>query len=251
MPLRLVLLLLPVATLPAQLLLDTYEHVIMQIHCSMFRDDIGNMDPLDVIAVQLPLLGDPGTCAAAASALQAAYSKIWANVHDTGTLGDLRAGLQARNLLYEGNAISAMHRVLASGSPTPREAGTATNLLGLLASLLQDVPSLFAAEGYANLLHQALPEPNALIVPDLAELNALRAAPLFVTLALNTLLDRCAPRLRTAHTHATTGNCAVISHRTGHCTALVLIILPHYCACHCLPLPAAARNAWTAHRMFQ
>jgi hypothetical protein len=57
--------------------------------------------------------------------------------------------------LYEGNAIAAVYRVLASGDAAARAPVTASHLLSILAALLQDVPAAFAAEGYAHLVYDA------------------------------------------------------------------------------------------------
>lgn len=110
-------------------------------------------------------------------------------MYDHGTLAALRHGLLARNALYEGNAIAAIYRILCSGHPAAREATTASHILSILAALLQDVPAAFAAEGYGHLIDEAMDE-GELIIPDFSELNAMRAQPVFVSLALNTLLDR-------------------------------------------------------------
>jgi hypothetical protein len=76
-------------------------------------------------------------------------------VYQLGTLACLRAGLLARNALYEGNAIAAIYRVLSSSDPAAQAPVTASHLLSILAALLQDVPAAFAAEGYAHLVHDA------------------------------------------------------------------------------------------------
>ncbi|WIA32941.1 hypothetical protein OEZ86_006108 [Tetradesmus obliquus] len=162
------------------------------------------MDPIATIKNNIPRLSHPDTVADAAAAIDACYKRLWSDVYQLGTLACLRAGLLARNALYEGNAIAAIYKVLqASSSSTGDETAaaaaaaaaaayapvTASHLLSILAALLQDVPAAFAAEGYAHLVYDAVDE-SELIIPDTSELNALRAQPLFVSLALRTLLAR-------------------------------------------------------------
>uniref|UniRef100_A0A383VSG5 Uncharacterized protein n=1 Tax=Tetradesmus obliquus TaxID=3088 RepID=A0A383VSG5_TETOB len=161
------------------------------------------MDPIATIKNNIPRLSHPDTVADAAAAIDACYKRLWSNVYQLGTLACLRAGLLARNALYEGNAIAAIYKVLqASSSSTGDDTAaaaaaaaaayapvTASHLLSILAALLQDVPAAFAAEGYAHLVYDAVDE-SELIIPDTSELNALRAQPLFVSLALRTLLAR-------------------------------------------------------------
>jgi hypothetical protein len=83
------------------------------------------------------------------------YKRLWSDVYQLGTLACLRAGLLARNALYEGNAIAAIYRVLSSSDPAAQAPATASHLLSILAALLQDVPAAFAAEGYAHLVYDA------------------------------------------------------------------------------------------------
>ncbi|WIA12780.1 hypothetical protein OEZ85_006411 [Tetradesmus obliquus] len=157
------------------------------------------MDPIATIKNNIPKLSHPDTVADAAAAIDASYKRLWSDVYQLGTLACLRAGLLARNALYEGNAIAAIYKVLqasssSNGDDTAAAAAayapvTASHLLSILAALLQDVPAAFAAEGYAHLVYDAVDE-SELIIPDTSELNALRAQPLFVSLALRTLLAR-------------------------------------------------------------
>ncbi|KAF8067225.1 hypothetical protein HT031_002272 [Scenedesmus sp. PABB004] len=219
---------------------------------------------LAAIRAAIPGLGSPDTCAASAAAIDRAYRKLWSDVHDLGTVGALRAGLAARNELYLGNAVSSIHRLLASRHPAPREPAAAGHLLAILSALLTDVPAAFAAEGVGHLLSEAM-DPGELVVPATSEcvrpaapapraaprlalpraapahaprlavphaprpagrLNALRAQPAFVTLALNTLLDRPTARDREPHVSVGYINDLIAIDGVDYMTATALQALP-------------------------
>jgi hypothetical protein len=104
---------------------------------------------------QLLLLPPPTTPHITFPCTDGSYKRLWSDVYQLGTLACLRAGLLARNALYEGNAIAAIYRVLSSSDPAAQAPVTASHLLSILAALLQDVPAAFAAEGYAHLVYDA------------------------------------------------------------------------------------------------
>lgn len=128
------------------------------------------MGPLATIKAQIPALANPATAGSAAVAIDRAYRQLWADVHDLGTLFTLRQGLLARNLLYEGNTVAHIYKLLKTQDPSIRDPKTATALLSILAAILTDVPAAFAAEGYGDHIHEVMDE-GELIVPDTNEVS--------------------------------------------------------------------------------
>lgn len=130
------------------------------------------MGALAAIKAKVGDLAQPATAGAAALAIDHAYRQLWADVHDLGTLFSLRQGLLARNLLYEGNAVAHIYRLLKSGNPCIKDHKIAAALLSILSALLTDVPAAFAAEGYGIHVHDVMDD-GELIVPDTSEVSSL------------------------------------------------------------------------------
>lgn len=129
------------------------------------------MGSLATIKAQIPALAHPATAGAAALAIDRSYRQLWADVHDLGTLLSLRQGLLARNMLYEGNAVAHIYKLLKSDGPCMKDPKVAAALLSILSALLTDVPAAFAAEGYGIHVHEVMDD-GELIVPDTSEVSA-------------------------------------------------------------------------------